>query len=147
MERLSGDEQGGAALRLKGRSISRGTATGEALVLGSDLSFLGGVDPSSGRIKDPGTGALNRTVRKRILVFPSGKGSTVGSYVIYQLKRNEKAPSAIVNEATETIVATGAIMARIPLVDQVDIRRIETGDRVTVDGDNGEVVIHAPRGE
>ena len=133
-------------LRLVGRQISGGTGTGKALVLESDLSFLGGVDPRTGRIKDRATGAFNRTVRNRVLVFPKGKGSTVGSYVIYGLSANGKAPAAIVNAQTETIVATGAILARIPLVDQVDISAISTGDRVTVDGDGGEVVVHRAGG-
>jgi predicted aconitase with swiveling domain len=129
-------------IRLEGRQISSGVGTGKALVLASDLSFLGGVDPETGRIKDKGTGAFNRTVRNRVLVFPKGKGSTVGSYVIYGLKANGKAPAAIVNTETETIVATGAILAKIPLVDEVDIEAIRTGDRVTVDGDRGEVIVH-----
>ena len=117
-----------------------------ALVLASSLSFLGGVEPSTGRIKDRGTGAYNRTVRNRILVFPSGKGSTVGSYVIFGLKANGKAPAAIVNRETEPIVAPGAMEAKIPLVDTVDIARIETGDRVTVDGDHGQVIVHGKGG-
>lgn len=135
-----------ADVRLVGRRISRGVATGKALVLGTPLSFLGGVDPETGRIKDRGTGAYNRSVRNKVLVFPSGKGSTVGSYVIYGLSVNGKAPAAIINERTETIVATGALLARIPLVDHVDIGAIRTGDRVTVDGDKGEVTVHAPGG-
>ena len=141
-----GGSGGGDDLVLEGRQISRGIATGKALVLASSLSFLGGVEPSTGRIKDRGTGAYNRTVRDRILVFSSGKGSTVGSYVIFGLKANGKAPAAIVNRETETIVATGAILAKIPLVDTVDIARIETGDRVTVDGDRGQVIVHGKGG-
>ncbi len=138
------DAEGGEepdGLLLKGRRISRGRARGSALVLSSSLSFLGGVDAQTGRIKDRETGAFNMTVRDRVLVFPSGKGSTVGSYVIYQLKANGKAPLAIVNRETEAIVATGAILAKIPLVDKVDISRIRTGDRVMVDGDRGEVTV------
>ena len=138
---------GEEVIRLKGRQISSGVATGKALVLESDLSFLGGVDPETGRIKDKGTGAFNRTVRNRVLVFHKGKGSTVGSYVIYGLHANGKAPVAIVNTQTETIVATGAILAKIPLVDNVDIGAITTGDRVTVDGDNGLVIVHKKEGE
>jgi predicted aconitase with swiveling domain len=104
------------------------------------------VEQTTGRIKDRGTGVFNRTVRDRILVFPSGKGSTVGSYVIYGLKANGLAPAAIVNHETETIVASGAILAKIPLVDRVDIGRIATGDRVTVDGDRGLVIVHGKGG-
>jgi predicted aconitase with swiveling domain len=142
---LPGDEDG-QEIRLKGRRISKGVATAKALVLTSNLSFLGGVDPITGRVKDRSTGAFNRTVRNRVLVFPSGKGSTVGSYVIYGLRHNGKAPAAILNRRTETIVATGAILAQIPLVDEVDIDLIRTGDKVTVDGDRGEVIVHSTGG-
>ena len=58
------------------------------------------------------------------------------------LKANGKAPAAIINQRTETIVATGAILAKIPLVDKVDIGLIETGNLVTVDGDNGMLTVH-----
>jgi predicted aconitase with swiveling domain len=132
---------------MEGRSISRGVASGKALVLGSNLSFLGGVDPTTGRVKDRETGAFNRTVRNRVLVFPSGKGSTVGSYVITGLRANGKAPAAIINQETETIVATGAILAKIPLVDRVDVQCIETGDKVLVDGDSGVVTVHKAGGD
>ncbi len=141
------DGNAGEVIRLEGRQISSGVGTGKALVLKCDLSFLGGVDPETGRIKDKGTGAFNRTVRNRVLVFPKGKGSTVGSYVIYGLQANGKAPAAIVNTQTETIVATGAILAKIPLVDEVDIGAIRTGDKVTVDGDKGEVIVHRAGGD
>jgi predicted aconitase with swiveling domain len=135
------------ATRLEGRTISMGVGTGKALVLESNLSFLGGVDPKTGRIKDRASGAFNRTVRNKVLVFPQGKGSTVGSYVIYGLRANGKAPAGIVNSQTETIVATGAILAKIPLVDMVDIDAIRTGDRVTVDGDQGVVIVRRAGGE
>ncbi|MEM4188383.1 MAG: DUF126 domain-containing protein, partial [Candidatus Hadarchaeum sp.] len=80
-------------------------------------------------------------VKDKILVFPQGKGSTVGSYVIYGLKKNGVAPAAIVNQETETIVATGVILAGIPCVDKIDIEEIKTGDKLLVDADNATVEI------
>jgi hypothetical protein len=74
-------------------------------------------------------------------VFPHGKGSTVGSYVIYGLKKNGVAPAAIVNKETETIVATGVILAGIPCVDGIDIERIKSGDILVVDADNAIVEV------
>lgn len=74
-----------------------------------------------------------------MLVFPRGKGSTVGSYVLYGLAQRDTAPAAIVNAETETIVATGAILGDIPAVDGIDLESLETGERVTVDGDAGTV--------
>lgn len=126
-------------MKLKGRKISGGKARGIALVSRKSLSFLGGVEPQTGVIKDTESDIKGESIRGKILVFPRGKGSTVGSYVIYQLKKNGVAPAAIVVEEAETIVATGAIIAGIPMVDKVDIGKIKTGQFVEVDADKGEI--------
>ena len=75
----------------------------------------------------------------RVLVFPTGKGSTVGSYTILRLARNGVAPAAMLNAQSEAIVAVGAIIADIPMVDQLSIQFIRDGDWVVVDGDAVEV--------
>lgn len=103
------------------------------------LSFLGGVDASSGRIVDPDSAARGRSVRGKVLCFPYGRGSTVGSYAIYQLGLAGKAPKAIVNRSAEPIIATGAIISGIPMVDGIDTSLIETGDKITVDATSGIV--------
>lgn len=128
-------------MKLKGRKISGGKARGIALVSRKSLSFLGGVDPETGVIKDTESDIKGESIKGKILVFPRGKGSTVGSYVIYQLKKNGVAPAAIVVEEAETIVAIGAIIAGIPMVDKIDISKIKTGQLVEVDADKGEVYI------
>ena len=69
------------------------------------------------------------------------KGSTVGSYVIYGLAKNNQAPLAIVNKETETIVATGAILAGLPCVDRIPVEKISTGDHIVVDATAGTVSI------
>ena len=74
-----------------------------------------------------------QSVAGRVLVFPTGKGSTVGSYTILRLARNGVAPAAIINADSEAIVAVGAIIADIPMVDQVAIGLIQDGDWVVVD--------------
>jgi predicted aconitase with swiveling domain len=124
---------------MEGRVICRGRASGEALVSSTPISFLGGIDPKTGKIIEKGHEHEGKTIAGKVFVFPSGKGSTVGSYVIYQLARNGKAPAAIVNAETEPIIAQGAILGGIPCVDRIDISRIRTGDSVTVD--NGRVIV------
>lgn len=126
---------------MKGRTISPGKARGEALVSRAPIGFYGGIDPKTGIVIEKGHELEGKCVKDKILVFPQGKGSTVGSYVIYGLKKNGVAPAAIVNRETETIVATGVILAGIPCVDRIDIDRIKTGDRLIVDADNASVEI------
>jgi predicted aconitase with swiveling domain len=126
---------------VKGRTISPGKARGEALVSRAPIGFYGGIDPKTGIVIEKGHELEGKCVKDKILVFPQGKGSTVGSYVIYGLKKNGVAPAAIVNRETETIVATGVILAGIPCVDRIDIDRIKTGDHLIVDADNASVEI------
>ncbi len=124
---------------MKGRVISPGKAEGEAIVSPEPIGFYGGIDAKTGIVIEKGHPLEGKNVKGKILVFPNGKGSTVGSYVIYGLKKNGVAPKAIINKETETIVATGVILAGIPCVDHIDIDQIKTGDRLIVDADSGEV--------
>lgn len=122
-------------IRLRGRVIKEGKAYGNALVSPEPIGFLGGVDPETGIIVEPGHPLNGQSVAGKVLVFPTGKGSTVGSYVLYRLAFKGLAPAALVNASSEAIVAVGAIISNIPMVDQVDIMQIQTGDEVTVDGE------------
>jgi len=124
---------------MKGRTIFPGKAHGVALVSQEPVSFYGGIDVTTGIVIEKGHELEGQCIKDKIFVFPQGKGSTVGSYVLYGLKKNGLAPKAIINKETETIVATGAILAGIPAIDGIDINAIKTGDKLVVDADNGTV--------
>jgi predicted aconitase with swiveling domain len=119
----------------KGRVIKSGMAQGRALVSPEPIGFLGGVDPETGMVVEPGHSLQGQRVTGRVLVFPMGKGSTVGSYTLYRMARSGSAPVAILNAEREAIVAVGAIIGGIPMVDKIDITEIETGDWVSVEGE------------
>jgi predicted aconitase with swiveling domain len=125
--------------RMQGRTIKAGRGEGAALVSPAPVGFLGGVDPETGIVIERGHPLEGRSVSGQVLVFPTGKGSTVGSYTIYRLARNGLGPAAIVNAQSEAIVAVGAIISDIPMVDQIDLSEIHDGDRIVVE--NGTVVI------
>jgi hypothetical protein len=126
-------------MELKGRIISKGIAEGEALTTTQPISFYGGVDPETSEILEKGHELQGKRIKGKILVFPTGKGSTVGSYTLYRLKKGGIAPAGIINRECETVVAVGAIISEIPCVDEVDISQIETGDTVRLE--NGVVTI------
>ena len=126
---------------MNGRSISPGKAEGAAIVSTEPIGFYGGIDAQTGIVIEQGHPLEGESVTGKVLVFPNGKGSTVGSYVIYGLEKNGVGPVAIVNQETETIVATGAILAGVPCVDGIDISTIKTGDRLVVDADAGTVEV------
>jgi predicted aconitase with swiveling domain len=123
------------------RVIKVGMAEGPALVSPVPIGFFGGVDPETGQVIEPGHPLRGQTITGRVLVFPTGKGSTVGSYTLYRMAQAGTAPLAIINAESEAIVAVGAIIGDIPMVDQVDITQIRTGDWVQVCADR-IMVIH-----
>ena len=126
---------------MKGRMISPGKAEGVAIVTSEPIGFYGGIDSKTGIVIDKGHPLEGKCIKDKILVFPCGKGSTVGSYVIYGLKKNGVAPRGIINEETETIVATGVILAGIPCVDKIDIKQIKDGSIILLDADDASVTI------
>ncbi len=129
---------------LRGRKVVGGTAEGEALVSSDPVSFYGGVDPDTGIITEPGHALCGKCITGKVFVFPTGKGSTVGSYVIYRMKKQGTAPAAIVNVETEAILATGCVIASIPLVDRLNgdpLKTLKTGMRLRVVGDEGVVEV------
>ncbi|MEZ4771155.1 MAG: DUF126 domain-containing protein [Caldilineales bacterium] len=124
---------------MQGRIIRAGKAAGRALVSPEPIGFLGGVDPDTGVVVEPNHPLNGQSVAGRVLVFPTGKGSTVGSYTILRLARNGVAPAAMLNAQSEAIVAVGAIIADIPMIDELPIQFIQDGDWVTVNGDTVEI--------
>jgi predicted aconitase with swiveling domain len=126
---------------IRGRGIARGRGEGPLLVSPAPLSFLSGVDPVTGTIVEKGHPLQGRCIAGKVLAFPYGKGSTVGSYVLYALSRNGHAPAAMVNTEAESIIATGAIIGKIPMIDHIEIPmgRLRNGVHVVVDGDTGEM--------
>ena len=126
---------------MKGRKIFGGNAQGEVLATNDDISFYGGCDPETGVIVEKGHELEGQSISGKVLVFPTGKGSTVGSYVLYALSKAGKAPLAIINKSTDPIVAVGCIISDIPAVDQIDIEQLKTGQKVEIDADNGVVSV------
>jgi uncharacterized protein len=126
-------------MKLIGRKICKGIAEGEALVTTEGISFFGGVDTETGKVAEKGHPLEGQTITGKILVFPQGKGSTVGSYALYRMKKQGTAPLALVNKECETIVAVGAIISEIPCVDKIDISQIKTGQKLKIDGEKGIV--------
>jgi hypothetical protein len=129
------------------RTLVAGSAEGEVLVLEEPLSFWGGIDPVTGRVIDVHHPQLGANVAGKILVMPSGRGSSSSSSVLAEAIRAGKAPAAIVLAEPDPILALGAIVARelygeaVPVVvsaggpwrsgDRVEVRA-EAASRPTV---------------
>jgi len=126
---------------LKGRAVVAGSCKGQALVSLKPISFLGGINPNSGIIVEKNHDLKGECITDKVLCFPYGHGSTVGSYVLYSLVKRSLGPKAIVNQVADPVVVVGAIIAGIPMVDKIDIQQIKTDDTVEVNGDKGLVKI------
>ena len=128
-------------MKLIGRKIFKGTVEGEAIVTKDGISFYGGVDPETGKVVESGHELEGQSITGKVFVFPTGKGSTVGSYTLYRMKKNNMAPVAIVNKEIDTIIAVGCIISEIPCVDKIDITSIKSGQIVNVNGSEGTVEV------
>ncbi len=126
-------------MKLTGRRIFKGKTEGEALVTSQSISFYGGVDPDTGTVVEKGHELEGQSITDKVLVFPSGKGSTVGSYVIYQMAKTGTGPKALILKDCEAIVAVGCIISDLPCIDQIDVEKIETGMNLSLDAENGIV--------
>jgi len=128
-------------LLIHGRGIAKGQGAGPLLVSPEPISFLSGVDPATGIIVEKGHPLQGECITGKVLAFPYGKGSTVGSYVLYALSQNGHAPAAIINNEAEPIIATGAIIGRIPMIDRIDVPLtcLQNGVHVKVNGESGEM--------
>jgi predicted aconitase with swiveling domain len=131
-------------MKLKGHKVSPGMAEGEAVVLEDPFSFLGELDPNTGRIASPLNKEYGRDLRGKVIVVPTGKGSSMGPVISWYAMKAGNNPAAIVCLQAEAILASAAIVAGIPMVDKLDKNPfdfIKTGDRVKVDADAGIVEI------
>ena len=130
---------------IKGRIVlgkGRGIITGTALVSEEPICFLGGVDVKTGNITEKGHPLFGQCIKDTVLVFPIGKGSTGGSYLIYDTIMNGNGPKCMLNLQVEQVTAIGCIMGEMPLIDrpEQDITKLlHTGDTVSVDFDQGTI--------
>jgi predicted aconitase with swiveling domain len=122
---------------LKGVGTSK--VMGAVLKWDGSISFLGDVDPEAGVLRKDGK---EFDLKDKILVFTEGAGSTVGSYVIYNLWLFGKAPAAMVMSKADAIITIGCILADIPLVSGIEkevMELISTGDMMEVDPASGVI--------
>lgn len=130
--------------RIKGRTISKGDTRGQVLLSKEPITFLGGVDPETGIVMEKGHPLEGQCVTGRILVFPKGKGSTVGTYVLYQMKKNGMAPAGIINTQSEQMVVTGAIISDIPMMDTLDedpLEILKDGMEIRINSTEGYIEV------
>ncbi|MDU7336879.1 MAG: DUF126 domain-containing protein [Clostridium sp.] len=126
--------------------ISEGVVEGEAIVSKDNIMFYL-IDPKTGTVIEPAHDLEGKSVAQKILIFPSGKGSSVvQADGIYQLNMQGNAPKAMILQHPETVLVSSAIIMEVPMVDKVDpefYNVVKDGDRIRVDADHGTIEILA----
>src|SRR5437879_926097 len=122
--------------------IVRGKAQGIALVSKNPMNFLGAVDKKTGKVRDKKHDLFDKSLAKKILVFPFGVGSSVGAYTIYSLKYNKCAPLAMICLKADITTASGCAISNIPLivVQREDYESLKDGREVSLDAIEGNIL-------
>jgi predicted aconitase with swiveling domain len=133
---------------LRCHKIIGGYGKGEALVSHEPVCFYL-TDPKTGIVREKTHELFGKSISNRVLVFPSGKASSVVQIDgLFKLVQNGLAPAAMIVKDVETVLVVAAFIAQVPLVDRLEkdpLEAIDTGDFVRVDADNGSVAIAAKK--
>ena len=129
-------------MKLKGRVINGGSASGEALVLDVPFSFIGDFDPDTGNITILNHPLFGKSLANKILVCPTGKGGTIAPFIAYQAKKKGNAPAGILCRKVEPILCESALAINIPILDSLSkdpVEHIKTGQFVSIENDEVSV--------
>jgi predicted aconitase with swiveling domain len=133
----------------RSRPLVAGEARAPALVLEEPLSFWGGLDPETGRVIDVHHPQLGAEVTGRVLVMPSGRGSSSSSSVLVESVHAGTGPVAIVMREPDPIIALGAIVVRelfgtrfpVVVVDEATYRSLRTDAIVSVHANDAGAIV------
>lgn len=132
------------SLKFKCHKISEGCAEAEAIVSKDDIMFYL-MKPETGEVIEPHHDLEGQSIAKKILIFPSGKGSSVvQADGLYQLNMHGNMPKGMIVKYPETVLISSAIIMEVPMVDKVEegfYDEIKSGDIVRINADEGFIEI------
>jgi predicted aconitase with swiveling domain len=125
----------------RARTLAVGTGRGEVVRLDQPLSLWGGMDPLTGILIDPRHPQFGEGLSGRVVVMPTGKGSSSSSSILAEAIRAGTTPAAFVLLRADPILALGAIVAAelygrtvpVVVVDDAAYGRIRSGRHATVE--------------
>lgn len=127
------------------RQITKGKVEcAEALVSKDAICFYL-VEPETGIVKERNHDAFGKSVVGKILIMPSGKGSSVVQLDgLYKLMMRNNAPAAIVVQEADTVLVAAVASMELPMVHKVDpefFHEVQTGMKLSLDADAGTITI------
>ena len=118
---------------------------GEALVADDNFSARYDLDRIKGVFSRPTHALAGQSYVDKILVMNTAKGGVATAWMLYEMASRGMAPRALVLNTANTILAQGAALAELPLVDRFEAgdvtRQIDTGNRLVVDPELGQVTV------
>lgn len=139
------DSESEKELILQGQCVVPGTKEGTALVLTRSISAFGGIDPYTSEIVESGHPQKGSKVKKKVLIFPNGKGSSGFSLYFHMISLLGNAPRAMIICRLNSLTALGAVVGNIPTIagpfveGKNPLELINTGDKILVDASSGNV--------
>ena len=101
--------------------------------------------PESGVVMEKAHSLEGKSVARKVLIFPGGKGSSVvQADGLYQLNMHQNMPAAMIIQFPEPVLVSSAIIMEVPLVDRVDpafYKMVKDGDTIVVNADEGYIEI------
>ena len=120
--------EGSSSEAYVGRAVVPGEAHGEVLRADVGLSFMGGVDASTGLVIDTHHPLHGQSVAGKVLALPSGRGSCSGSATLFELLVNGHAPEALIFSVHEPILALGVVLAAEMFGISIPVVRLQPAD-------------------
>jgi len=118
---------------------------GEALVGDDNFSARYDLDRIQGVFSRPQHALVGKSYVGKVLVLNTAKGGVASAWMLHEMVARSMAPSAILFNSANTILAQGAALASLAMCDRFDdgdvTRLIRTGDHVHVFPDEGRVVV------
>ena len=114
-------------MEIRAHTVSPGKAEGEAVVYNGPFSFLGDLDPATGKVPVPRHQLEGESLAKKVFVFTTGKGSSGGDGAAWKAKQNGNAPAAMICLESEPVLSGAVILTEIPAVDRPDKIEVAAG--------------------
>jgi hypothetical protein len=124
--------------------ITKGKVDSAPALVSKDAICFYLVEPETGVVKERNHDAFGKSVVGKVLIMPSGKGSSVVQLDgLYKLMMRNNGPAAIVVQEADTVLVAAAAM-EMPMVHRVDpefFTDVESGMNIALDVEQGTITI------
>ena len=125
--------------------ITKGKVDSAPALVSKDAICFYLVEPETGVVKERNHDAFGKSVVGKVLIMPSGKGSSVVQLDgLYKLMMRNNGPAAIVVQEADTVLVAAAAAMEMPMVHRVDpefFTDVESGMNIALDVEQGTITI------